>query len=260
HLLVVEPNPLRVIHGYSLLEKLGQGSFATAYRAVKEGREYCVREQGIHGLDGRSAVKAIELFRREADVLSGLDHPQIPKVYDYFEETADGWRFYLVQDLVSGRCLKSIINPPGENGGELARPFEEEKVVDVALQLCSILGYLHGRTPPVVHRDVKPSNVMMDETGKMYLIDFGNVQQELTNVIGGSTMFGTPGFAPLELCVPGRTTTKSDLYMLGTTMLNLASGIDPVHLMDHLRRVDYKGKFRFKNPSLEVLVKCRTDC
>ena len=251
---VLEPASPRIIQGYSLLEELGQGSFATAYRVNKNGREYCLREQGLHGLNGKTAAKAIELFRREAQVLSGLDHPQVPKVHDYFEATDGGWRFYLVQDLVPGQCLKSIVNPEGEYGEELARPFEEEKVVDIASQLSGILVYLHGRAPPVIHRDVKPSNVMMDETGKVYLIDFGNVQQELSTIVGGSTTFGTPGYAPLELCVPGKTTPKSDLYMLGMTMLNLASGIDPVQVTDHLRRVDYKRTFRFKNPSLEVVV------
>ena len=243
-----------IIRGYSLLETLGHGSFATTYRAIKDGREYCVKKQDIHGLDGRTAIKAIELFRREASVLSGLNHPQIPKVYDYFETTGGDWNFYLVQDLVQGLCLKDIVNPYSENGEELARPFEEGKVIDIASQLSAILIYIHNRTPPVVHRDVKPSNIMMDDNGKVSLIDFGIVQQKLINIVDGSTTFGTPGYAPLELCVPGGTTPRSDIYMLGTTILNLASGINPVHLMDNLRRVDYKSKFKFKNPSLEALV------
>ncbi|HLC90329.1 MAG TPA: serine/threonine-protein kinase [Candidatus Nanoarchaeia archaeon] len=257
-------NSPRVIHSYTLLEELGRGSFATAYRAMKDRQEYCVREMDTRRIDRRRRDEVVKLFIRENKVLSELDHPYIPKVHDFFESTEQGELvLYQVQDLVPGVCLKSLVHPEQTlieraAGEKIGKPFAEEQVVEIGLKLSKILAYLHNQPVPVVHRDVKPSNIMLnpatrDTIGDIYLIDFGAVQQALIKLEGGSTMFGTPGIAPPEL-LTGNAVPRSDIYMLGKTLLSLASGMDPRDLSDYLERISYKEQFRFKNPSLEAVV------
>ncbi|MBI5880629.1 serine/threonine protein kinase [archaeon] len=208
---------------------------------------YCVREHRFgKKIDGLDAFKGMDLFGREYDVLKGLDHPQIPKVHDLFEhQEGRDYSLFMAQQLVPGECLEKIVEREG--------PLAEEKIVDVMLQLTDVLKYLHTQIPAVVHRDIKPSNIMLDkESGKLYLIDFGIVQQRIAKTIGGSTMFGTMGYSAPEVFA-GQATTKSDLYSIGPTILKLASGISPEDLLNGFN-LDYHGKFEFKNPSLGVLV------
>ena len=237
----------RMVNGYSLLDVLGSGVFAIAYRAEKAGLEYCVREHRFgKKVDGLDAFKGLDLFQREYDVLRSLDHPQVPKVYDLFEfQDGRDYSLFMVQELVPGECLENIVSREGS--------LPEERVVDVMLQLTDILKYLHSQNPPVIHRDVKPSNIMLDaKTGKIYLIDFGIVQQKIAKTVGGSTMFGSMGYSAPEVFA-GQATTKSDIYSLGPTILKLASGISPEDVLDGLR-IEYSDKFEFENPSLGVLV------
>jgi serine/threonine protein kinase len=247
-IMQAEPgNPIRIVNGYRLLEVLGSGGLAIAYRSEKDGVEYCVREHRFgKKIDGLDAFKGVDLFGREYEVLKGLDHPQIPKVHDLFEhQEGRDYSLFMAQQLVPGECLEKIVEREG--------PLAEEKIVDVMLQLTEVLKYLHGQTPHVVHRDIKPSNIMLDkESGKLYLIDFGIVQQRIAKTIGGSTMFGTMGYSAPEVFA-GQATNKSDLYSIGPTILKLASGISPEDVLDGFN-LNYSGKFEFKNPSLGILV------
>jgi serine/threonine protein kinase len=237
---------LRVVNGYSLTEEIGRGGTAIAYRAEKEGLEFCVREHRFGRMPNDDALKAHELFEREAEVLQKLEHPLIPQVYDLFD-FGDGSNFsiYMVQQLMPGKCLQSQV----ENDGI----FSEEQTVDFMLSVTDVLKYLHNQTPAVVHKDIKPSNIMYDkETGTISLIDFGILQQAFVNTIGGSTTFGTVGYSAPEVFF-GQANPRSDLYSLAPTMINLASGLEPHNLLEGIQ-IEYKDKFRFKNPSLEVLL------
>ena len=235
------------IKGYSLVECLGSGSFATAYRVSREGAEYCLRELQFGRTNGNdSAFKSWELFEREAEVLQLLDHPRIPQVHDYFTVEDNGVFAYMVQDLIPGKNLKDLVAERG--------PFSEDEALDIVLQLCDILEYVHSEK--VIHRDIKPSNIHLDGD-EVYLLDFGALQQGLTKVNGGSTTFGTPGFAPIEVPA-GFATAQSDLYMLGSTLVNLVSGIDPSEMVgfDQLGRpmLAYQDQYEFGNKSLQFVV------
>ena len=236
----------RSVNGYNLLDVLGSGGTAIAYRAEKDGQQYCIREHRFGKRDdGRGEFKGIDLFQREYQVLKGLNHPQIPKVYDFFEmQEGRDLSLYMVQELAAGKCLESLLKQDGV--------FKEEEAVDIMLQVSKILEYIHSQVPAVIHRDVKPSNIMLDKTGKIYLIDFGIVQQKVLETIGGSTMFGTLGYGAPELFA-GQAKTQSDIYSVGATLLKLVSGISPEQMMEGFN-VNYADTVKFNNPSLDTLV------
>ena len=240
--LALVKNNIREVNGYSLLEVLGSGGTAIAYRASKDSNEYCIRE---HRFGKATEWKGTELFEREYEVLKALDHPQIPRVYDFFEaQEGRDVSLYMVQELVPGKCLETILSEQGV--------FKEEQVIDIMSQLSSILEYLHSRETPVVHRDIKPSNIMLDTDGKIRLIDFGIVQDKIQKTVGGSTTFGTVGYSAPEV-LWGQATPKSDLYSVGATALTLLSGIATDTLIEG-GHIQHQDTIKFKNPSLETLV------
>ena len=245
-----EPFAPRRVQGYTLLYILGNGSTTIAYKAEKDGKPYCLREHRFGKINGIDNFKHHELFQREYAVLEQLNHPQIPKVYDFFEvQEGRDISLYMVQDLVPGTCLETLLTKQGV--------FPEQTVHDILTQLSEILKYTHSRVPPVVHRDIKPSNIMMDTEGKIYLIDFGIVQQEILKTIGGSTSFGTLGYSAPEVFA-GIATPKSDLYSLGATALTLVSGI-PIDQMMEGFDLRYNSKVQFANRNLQTLIDALID-
>jgi hypothetical protein len=167
--------------------------------------------------------KSVELFRREATVLAGLDHPGVPHLVEYFEEERAGITFfYLVQELVAGESLAV--------GLRRGARWNETQARVLAAKVLVILEYLHGLSPPVIHRDLKPSNILQRPDGGVMLVDFGLVR-DVARPEGGSTVSaGTPGYAPLEQFA-GRAVPATDLYALGATLVALLARREPVDLL-----------------------------
>jgi serine/threonine protein kinase len=158
--------------------------------------------------------QAIAAFQREADMLAQLSNEHIPRVFDRFSEQN---RHYLVMEFIDGITLEQKLH---EAGGKLP----EGQVVEIALQICDTLQYLHNLEPPVIYRDLKPSNVMLATYGQVKLIDFGIAR--LFQPQSNATMIGTQGYAPPEQ-YRGKAEFRSDLYALGATMHHALSGRDP---------------------------------
>jgi serine/threonine protein kinase len=167
-----------------------------------------------HFIDPQQRMEANEYFAREADTLAQLKHPAIPAITDRFD---DQNRHYLVMEYIEGRNLEEEL---AVNGGPLA----EGLVIDIGRQLCDVLAYLHGFKPPVVYRDMKPSNVMLTPKGRVVLIDFGIAR--LFRAARKGTMIGTLGFAPPEQ-YQGLVDPRSDIYSLGATLHYVLTGRDP---------------------------------
>ena len=207
---------------YEVGTVLGRGGNGVTYRChdKESGREVAVKALSLRNLRD---WKQLELFEREAQTLENLDHPGIPNYIDYFEEdTSNDRSFFLVQDIADGQSLEQMV----------ARGWraDEAEVARVAQELLNILQYLGSRRPAVVHRDVKPANVIIEggrTGGRVFLVDFGGVQAAAaTGDMLGSTVVGTFGFMAPE-AFRGAAQPASDLYGLGGTLLYMVSGRPP---------------------------------
>ncbi len=215
---------------YKILELIGQGGMGAVYKAEDlrlSGRMCALKEVLPVGMAYEDEIEAYrEQFFQEASILARLDHPNLPKVSDYF---SDEGREYLVMDFVEGLDLREIINEARRRGDFLP----EEQVADWIGQLCDALSYLHSRTPTVLHRDIKPSNIKLTPSGHIKLVDFGLVKLLTTDDSRTVTVVqgrGTVQYTPLEQYGgdTGHTDARSDLYALGATCYHLVTLQPPV--------------------------------
>ncbi len=222
--------PGEVLHNrYRLLERIGQGGMGNIYLADDlrlEGRKCAVKEvEHDRTLPANLLKEARQQFRQEATVLARLDHPNLPKVSDFF---AVGSRDYLVMDFIPGKDLRTMMLEAKRNNSFLA----EADVLNWAYQLADALSYLHQQDPPLVHRDVKPSNLKITPNSVLKLVDFGLVKalvpDEMTiTVIQGR---GTALYTPLEQYGGDglHTDARSDIYAFGCTLYHLLTNTPPV--------------------------------
>jgi serine/threonine protein kinase len=207
---------------YEIVKKIGGGGMGAVYLAKDRnlgGALRAVKEMIQSYVDEEKQEKAVNDFRREALLLSSLEHPSIPTIYDYFHDEREG-RFYLVMKYISGSDLAAKLRSSPEGR------IEEKIVVQWAIQITDVLDYLHNHQPPVIYRDLKPSNIMVESnTGKVMLIDFG-IARWVHREEKGVTAVGTMGYAPPEL-FSGHAEPRSDIYSLGATMFHLLTGADP---------------------------------
>jgi serine/threonine-protein kinase len=208
---------------YRIAGKIGGGGMGAVYLAHDQnlgGVERAVKEMVQSSIEAEQQKKAIDDFKRESTILSTLDHPSIPTIYDFFFDECGG-RFYLVMKYISGGDLAARLR--ASSGGRI----DERTVVEWAMQITDVLAYLHSLPTTVVYRDLKPSNVMIDgNTGRIMLIDFGIARSINQSQEKGVTAVGTMGYAPPEL-FSGQVEPRSDIYSLGSTMFHLLTGADP---------------------------------
>jgi outer membrane protein assembly factor BamB/tRNA A-37 threonylcarbamoyl transferase component Bud32 len=205
---------------YQILDTLGVGGFSSVYRArdmhFPTVTRLCAVKEMVHmNRDPKVQELATYSFEREASILATLDHAAVPDVYDYFTE---GDRGYLILEYIHGRDLEAYLS---ENDSLIPA----DMVVDWALQLCDVLEYLHGHKPqPVIFRDLKPSNIMLDRHDRVRLIDFNIAKIFQTGLKG--TMIGTEGYSPPEQ-YRGEASPAGDIYALGATFHHILTRQDP---------------------------------
>ena len=214
--------PNTVLSGrYSVIRKLGRGGRG-AVSLVNDtrlgGKHWAVKEMSDAALvDPQERQNAVQAFQSEATLLASMNHPNLTKVVDYFEE---GAKHYLVMDYIDGQTLDELL-------AGRTQPFTEERVTDWALQLCDVLDYLHNQPQPVIFRDLKPGNIMLDKDGQIHLIDFGIARLFKPGKSHDTASFGTAGYAPREQYGRGQTDARSDVYALGATLHHLLTLRDP---------------------------------
>ncbi len=214
------------------MEALGRGRSGTTFRAVRvaDGAEVAIKEMPLRRAE---TGKARALFQREARVLAQLRHPQIPRhIEDFVAGRGKAAAIFLVEELVDGVDLAREME---------GRRHDEADVLDVLAGILPVLTYLHGRSPAVIHRDLKPRNVMRRIDGQLVLLDFGAVRDEaVDSELGGSTVAGTFGYmAPEQF--RGDATAASDLYGVGALAVALLTRREPHTLADVAGRVRWRA-------------------
>ncbi len=211
---------------YLIVSVAGRGGMSAVYRGVdtkKGNRNVAIKEMSQGHLTETEREEAIGRFRQEYQFLSKLQHPNLPLIYDTFNE---GDRFYFVMDFIEGKTLLDLLRASG------GRPLPIGQVVDYAMQLCDVLSFLHMQTPPVIFRDLKPTNVMIRGDGRLFLIDFGIARFFKEGKLQDTVLLGSPGYAPPEQHGTGQTSPRSDIYALGATMHCCLTGRDPFNAPD----------------------------
>lgn len=228
-----QPNDI-IAQRYRIVAPLGQGAFGTTYEAEDFTNYQRVAIKAL-SLSQLTDWKSLDLFEREARVLANLNHPAIPKYLDYFhEDTAEDHQFYLVQELVVGESLADLVKK-GWHGNE-------DEIKQIALQVLEILDYLHRLSPSVIHRDIKPQNIIRRPDGGVFLVDFGAVQDDYRQtLIRGGTFVGTLGYMPPEQ-FRGQVFFSSDLYALGATLLFLLTHRSPADLPQCRMKIDFRSR------------------
>lgn len=230
---------------YKVLNKVGQGGMSVVYLAMNEkaNKQWAIKEVRRDGVKDFEAVKQGLVV--ESDMLKRLSHPYLPSIIDVIE---DEDTFLIVMDYIQGNTLAQKLEEYG------AQP--QDKVIRWAKQLCDVLEYLHTRTPAIIYRDMKPSNVMLKPDGNITLIDFGTAREFKEKNLADTTCLGTIGYAaPEQFGGLGQTDARTDIYCLGATLYHLVTGKNPCeypYVMQPIREI---------NPTLSgglenIILKC----
>lgn len=211
---------------YRVISVLGVGGMGSVYltrdiRFSAANRQVAIKEMLNQNPDPGLRELTQRTFEREANILAELSHPSIPKIFDYFtlRDPTGIQRAYLVMEYINGRDLEQIIN-------SVIDPLPFNIIKEWAIELCEVLEYLHSHQPePIIFRDMKPSNVMIDSQRHVRLIDFG-IARTFGQGVNKGTMIGTEGYSPPEQ-YRGETAATADIYALGATFHHLTTRLDP---------------------------------
>lgn len=235
---------------YEILKEIGRGGMSVVYVAMdlRLNKQWAIKEIKDDGSkDTQTLLKGLE---REANILKKVDHPVLPRIVDIIQKDQ---KVYVVMDYVEGRPLSEVLKEQG------AQP--QEQVIEWAKQLSSALDYLHSMDPPIIYRDMKPSNVMLKPDGNVKLIDFGTAKEYKIENNADTTALGTRGYAAPEQFgdAQGRgiynTDARTDIYCLGATLYHIVTGMNPCEPPYEIKPI------RQWNPALssgleKILVKC----
>jgi serine/threonine protein kinase len=207
---------------YQLGAILGSGGFSAVFRArdLQTGREVAIKQITLRGLSAEETIEATDTFNREVSLLSALRHPQVPRIYDHF---SDREHWYLVLEYLEGATLETYLATRAAQGN----PIQVDEALEMGLQLCQVLEYLHTRQPPVIFRDLKPGNIIRSPGGTLCLIDFGIARHFRLGQARDTKALGSPGYAAPEQYGRAQTTPQTDIYSLGALLHALLSGQDP---------------------------------
>lgn len=205
---------------YRIVRVLGRGGMGTVYLAEHIRLETVVAVKEVSGPRSNEDEYrlALQQCEQEAKFLVRLHHPNLPRVMDAFIEND---RFYLVMEYIEGVTLENRMRDGGDG------PLDVHEVVEWGLQIADVLAYLHSQEPPIIFRDLKPANIMVQPDGSVRLIDFGIARRFHPGASKDTALLGSVGYSPPEQFGRSQTDTRSDLYAFGATLHHLLTGRDP---------------------------------
>ena len=236
-----------VIDGkYKILYQIGRGGMSRVYLAINEkaNKTWAVKEVR------RDETVDEQMVRRrlmaETELLKRLRNSHLPRIVDVIDKEGS---LLIVMDYIEGNSLESLLAEEG--------PQPQERVISWGKQLCEVLGYLHRQNPPVIYRDMKPSNVMLQSDGTVMLIDFGTAREQREQKTGDDTVcLGTPGYAaPEQWGGRGQTDARTDIYCLGAALYHLAAGQNLLELPCDADEVS-EGELGLSPGFKAILLKC----
>ena len=239
--------PGTIIEGkYEILKLIGRGGMSRVYLAMDQNlnKQWAVKEIEKRARDKNNAV-VIASAMAEANMMKKLDHTSLPRIVDIIDKESV---IYVVMDYIEGETLGDVLKAYG------AQP--QETVIEWAKQLCKVLDYLHTQNPPIIYRDMKPANIMLQPNGNVKLIDFGIAREYKEQNLADTVSLGTKGYAaPEQFGGKGQTDARTDVYCLGVTLYHLLTGQNPCEPPYEIYPI------RYWNPQLSsgletVILKC----
>lgn len=221
---------------YEILTEIGRGGMGVVYLAMDHrlNRNWAIKEVP-RTVKGRNNETVVQSLLTETNMMKKLDHPALPRIVDIIE-TSD--TISVVMDYIPGESMDKVLQKEG--------PQPEETVVDYGKQLCDVLGYLHSRVPPIIYRDMKPSNIMVLD-GRLRIIDFGIAREYKAEKSSDTINLGTKGYAaPEQFLRNEQTDARTDIYALGITLYQMVTGKNPNEI------IIQKYPIRYWNPSLSA--------
>ncbi|QBD81811.1 serine/threonine protein kinase [Ktedonosporobacter rubrisoli] len=223
---------------YIIQNKIGEGGYGAVYKARdsrKPGKYVAIKQINLANLSTQEMIEATDTYNREVSMLSQLQHPGLPHIYETF---SDATHWYVVQDYIGGKTLEALLKKRGR--------LSLEQTLDIGLKLCEILDYLHQQKPPIIYRDLKPSNIIMKGKDELYLVDFGIARHYRKYQRKDTEPLGSPGYAAPEQYGKAQSTPRTDVYGLGATLQELFTGREPLEIKMHGLPAGYEIPVAFK--------------
>lgn len=239
----------QILNGrYEIVSEIGKGGMSTVYKAkdLIDGKILAVKDVTRNGQGDNLTI--VQCLTAEANFLKQLSHPNIPRIYDVFEEPE---RIIMVMDFVEGENLASLVARTG------AQPMD--RVLEWGMQICMVFHYLHNQPMPVIYRDMKPANVILQPSGHLMLIDFGTARtQKLGVQMSADTLcLGTSGFAaPEQYGDMGQSNPRTDIFCLGATLYNLITGHSPSDRPVGIQPLEQWNPALKDTPIAQIIYKC----
>jgi len=247
-----------IIGPYILEQRLGKGMTASTWLArraeVKSQEPQTITDPALASyvvlkmfdIAEANSWKPLDQFKREADILRTLSHPQIPHYIESFDAAQGGdFLFVLVMEYIQGETVEAYIAS--------GKKFTEEQIEHILAELADVLAYIGSLRPPIVHRDINPRNLILKPDGHIALVDFSGVQDAIrTALYPGATLVGTAGYIPVEQ-VSGRATHRSDLYGAAATAVFMLTGRNPAELPTRNLKIDLSGLL-YTSPRLSYVL------
>lgn len=208
----------QIVQGrYQVQKVLGEGGMGSVYLAqdTRLPKQWALKEMSENFSNPSDRAEAEAAFLAEAQILSGLNHPNLPRVVDFFQE--DG-RNFLVMDFIAGQTLEKRLE---------ATPLSISEALRLGIEVAQVLEYLHTQPQPVIFRDLKPANIILSPEGKPILVDFGIARLFRQGAGQDTRALGTPGYAAPEQYGRGQSDHRTDIFALGATLHHCISGRDP---------------------------------
>lgn len=237
-----------LLNRYEITKVIGKGGMSTVYQAKEIGSDRLLAIKDVERSGQAHQQVVVQSLNAEGRMLKQLSNPHLPKIYDIIENENN---FMLVMDYIEGESLDKVLIREG------AQPMN--RVLDWGMQICEVFAYLHSQPTPIIYRDMKPANVMLQPNGKLMMIDFGTARTEKVGVAmqADTICIGTAGFAaPEQFGGIGQSTARTDIFCLGSTLYNMITGHNPCDRPTGILPLDYWNPELANTPLAEIITKC----